>query len=49
MFNKKQKKSDEPNIALVIIASFIIFYTLYIGASFIIPFIIAMLFSFAII
>jgi predicted PurR-regulated permease PerM len=44
-----QNKKEEHNIPLMIIASFIIFYTLYIGADFIIPFIIAILFSFAII
>jgi len=47
MFN--EKKSEEINIPLIIVSSFIVFYTLYIGASFIIPFIIAILFSFAII
>jgi len=45
----KKKESEEVNIHLIIVSSFIIFYTLYIGASFIIPFIIAVLFSFAII
>jgi len=45
----KKTKPAPVNIPLVIISSFIIFYTLYIGASFIIPFIIALLFSFAII
>ncbi len=47
MFQKTYKK--ERNIPLIIIASFVVFYTLYIGASFIIPFIIATLFSFAIV
>jgi len=46
---KKNKKETPINIPLIIIATFIIFYTLYIGASFIIPFIIAILFSLAII
>lgn len=45
----KKAKSTPTNIPLLIIASFVLFYTLYIGASFIIPFIIALLFSFAII
>lgn len=48
MFNQKEKE-DSYNIPLIIIAAFIIFYTLYIWASFIIPLIIAILFSFAII
>ena len=47
MFNQQQKQ--ESNIPLIIIAAFIIFYTLYIWASIIIPFIVAVLFSFAII
>lgn len=47
MFKKTEESNN--NIPLIIVASFIIVYTLYIGASFIIPFIIALLFSFAII
>ncbi|MDQ7009356.1 MAG: AI-2E family transporter [Candidatus Gracilibacteria bacterium] len=45
----KKKESEKLNIPLIIMSTFIVFYTLYIGASFIIPFIIAILFSFAII
>ncbi len=48
MFQKSQTK-ENINMPLIIIAAFIIFYVLYIGASFIIPFIISLLFSFAII
>ncbi len=45
-----QKKTTPPsNLPIIIIAAFFVFYILYIGASFIIPFIIALLFSFAII
>lgn len=48
MFSQKEKETHF-NIPLIIISTFIIFYTLYIWASFVIPFIISILFSFAII
>lgn len=47
MFEKKQKQ--ETNIPLIIMSTFVVFYTLYIGQNLIIPFIIALLFSLAII
>lgn len=47
MFRKKD--NNLLNFSLFVIVSFIIFYVLYIWASLIIPFIIALLFSFAII
>lgn len=47
MFNKKQE--EELNISLIILSTFIVFYTLYIGQDLIIPLIISILFSFAII
>lgn len=52
MDNKTQQKKNNniiQNFSLIIIASFVIFYILYIWASIIIPFIVALLFSFAII
>ena len=49
MFNLKKENKDEINFSLLIISSYVFFYTLYIWASFLIPFIIALLFSLAII
>ncbi|MDP2091034.1 MAG: AI-2E family transporter [Candidatus Gracilibacteria bacterium] len=45
----KKESNNLLNISMSIIVFFIVFYILYIGASLIIPFIIALLFSFAII
>lgn len=47
MFNKKQ--AEELNIPIIIISTFLVFYSLYIGQDLIIPFIVAILFWFAII
>ncbi len=47
MFNKKAAEPSQ--VPIILIAAFFVFFVLYIGASFIIPFIIALLFSFAII
>jgi len=49
MFMFKKEWSSISNFALILILLFILFYILYIWASLIIPFIIALLFSFAII
>lgn len=44
----KKKKMDFLQVAWIFIILFLLFYILHIGASFIIPFIVALLFSFAI-
>lgn len=46
---KTKPQEENVNIPLIIIAGFIVFYTLYIWASLIIPFIISLLLSFALI
>jgi AI-2 transport protein TqsA len=45
----KKEKNNIANFSFILILLFMLFYILYIGASLIIPFIIALLFSFAII
>jgi len=45
----QQQKKESHNWPLIIISSFIVFYTLYIGKELIIPFVISILISFAII